>query len=143
MCRISRQFLTPSFLPFISHFPTYPLKILNFFHLVCFSNLLSSSFIIPSYHCPLYILPLFPGFSISIVYFLSFFLSFFLGSGPEVVDDLCFHTYGEFSPPPPSVRTPPFSSEAQILVPRPKSQSRGPNYIHKAQILASRPKSQP
>ena len=24
------------------------------------------------------------------------------GSGPEGVDDLCFHTYGEFSPPPPS-----------------------------------------
>ena len=23
------------------------------------------------------------------------------GSGPEGVDDLCFHTYGEFSPPPP------------------------------------------
>ena len=23
-----------------------------------------------------------------------------LGSGPEGVDDLCFHTYGEFSPPP-------------------------------------------
>ena len=22
----------------------------------------------------------------------------FLGSGPEGVDDLCFHTYGEFSP---------------------------------------------
>ena len=22
-----------------------------------------------------------------------------LGSGPEGVDDLCFHTYGEFSPP--------------------------------------------
>ena len=25
-----------------------------------------------------------------------------LGSGPEGVDDLCFHTYGEFSPSPPS-----------------------------------------
>ena len=24
------------------------------------------------------------------------------GSGPERVDDLCFHTYGEFSPSPPS-----------------------------------------
>ena len=24
------------------------------------------------------------------------------GSGPEGVDDLCFHTYGEFPPPPPS-----------------------------------------
>ena len=27
---------------------------------------------------------------------------YFLGSGPEGFDDLCFHTYGEFSPPPPS-----------------------------------------
>ena len=26
--------------------------------------------------------------------------STFLGSGPEGVDDLCFHTHGEFSPPP-------------------------------------------
>ena len=25
------------------------------------------------------------------------------GSGPEGVDDLCFHTYGEFSPPPPGI----------------------------------------
>ena len=25
-------------------------------------------------------------------------LQSFLGSGPEGVDDLCFHTYGEFSP---------------------------------------------
>ena len=25
------------------------------------------------------------------------------GSGPEGVDDLCFHTYGEFSPPPPRI----------------------------------------
>ena len=24
------------------------------------------------------------------------------GSGPKGVDDLCFHTYGEFSPSPPS-----------------------------------------
>ena len=24
-----------------------------------------------------------------------------LGSGPKGVDDLCFHIYGEFSPPPP------------------------------------------
>ena len=29
------------------------------------------------------------------------------GSGPEGVDDLCFHTYGEFSPPPPSPSPPP------------------------------------
>ena len=26
----------------------------------------------------------------------------FLGSGPEGADDLCFHTYGEFSPSPSS-----------------------------------------
>ena len=33
-------------------------------------------------------------------------------SGPEGVDDLCFHTYGEFSPsPPPSV--PPLSTQPQ------------------------------
>ena len=25
------------------------------------------------------------------------------GSGPDGVDDLCFHTYGEFSPPPPGI----------------------------------------
>ena len=28
------------------------------------------------------------------------------GSGPEGVDDLCFHTYGEFSPSPPSAPPP-------------------------------------
>ena len=28
-----------------------------------------------------------------------------LGSGPEGVDDLCFHTYGEFSPSPPGIGT--------------------------------------
>ena len=62
----------------------------------------------------------------------------FLGSGPEGVDDLCFHT-GEFSPPPPS-SSPPSTSrpisqprgsypslEAQIPVLRPKSHLRGPN----------------
>ena len=27
------------------------------------------------------------------------------GSGPEGVDDLCFHTYGEFSPSPPGIGT--------------------------------------
>ena len=51
------------------------------------------------------------------------------GSGPEGVDDLCFHTYGGFSPPPPpppSSPPPPPSDpslEAQIPVSRPKSQS--------------------
>ena len=35
------------------------------------------------------------------------------GSGPEGVDDLCFHTYGEFSPPPPP--------------PHPSPQPLGPN----------------
>ena len=68
------------------------------------------------------------------------------GSGPEGVDDLCFHTYGGFSPsspPPPPPSLPPSnpSLEAQIPVSRPKSQSRGPNPSLKAQILASRPKS--
>ena len=29
------------------------------------------------------------------------------GSSPEGVDDLCFHTYGEFSPPPPPPYVPP------------------------------------
>ena len=50
------------------------------------------------------------------------------GSGPEGVDDLCFHTYGGFSPspsPPPPPSLPPSnpSLEAQIPVSRPKSQS--------------------
>ena len=34
----------------------------------------------------------------SLVHVLIFFVAL-LGSGPEGVDDLCFHTYGEFSPP--------------------------------------------
>ena len=66
------------------------------------------------------------------------------GSGPEGVDDLCFHTYGGFSPSPsPPPTSPPSnpSLEAQIPVSRPKSQSRGPNPSLEAQILASRPKS--
>ena len=44
------------------------------------------------------------------------------GSGPEGVDDLCFHTYGGFSPPPPPSPSN-LSLEAQIPVSRPKSQS--------------------
>ena len=40
----------------------------------------------------------------------------FLGSGPEGVNDLCFHTYGEFSPSSPSSMSPP----PQIPVSRPK-----------------------
>ena len=53
-----------------------------------------------------------------------------LGSGPEGVDDLCFHTYGELSPPasspPPLSGRPPLpdsnsSLEAQIPVSRSKS----------------------
>ena len=67
----------------------------------------------------------------------------FLGSGPKGVDDLCFHTYGEFSPPPPSSSPssyPPSypSLEAQISVSRPNSQSRGPNPSLMAQFLAWR-----
>ena len=57
------------------------------------------------------------------------------GSGPEGVDDLCFHTYGGFSPSPP----PPPSSLSLPL----KSQSRGPNFGLEAQIPVLRPKSQP
>ena len=49
----------------------------------------------------------------------------FLDSGPEEVDDLCFHTYGEFSPPSLSSSSPSpspsnYSLKAQILVLRPK-----------------------
>ena len=58
------------------------------------------------------------------------------GSGPEGVDDLCFHTYGGFSPPPPS--SPPPSPSLPL-----KSQSRGPNSSLEAQIPVLRPKSQP
>ena len=55
----------------------------------------------------------------------------FLGSGPEVVDDLCFHTNGEFS-----------SSPSSSVYPL-KSQSRGPSSSLAAQIPVSRSKSQP
>ena len=77
-------------------------------------------------------------------------LSPLLGSGPKGVDDLCFHTFGEFSPspsppPPPSSTSPPLwlrflpqgpnpSLEAQIPALAPKSQSGG----FKDRILASR-----
>ena len=72
-----------------------------------------------------------------------------LGSGPEGVDDLCFHTYGEFSPSSPSSPPPPSlplksqsrglnsSLEAQIPVLRPKFQPQGPDFSLEAQILAS------
>ena len=79
------------------------------------------------------------------------------GSGPEGVDDLCFHTYGEFSPPssPPSPppHPPPLppalrpisqprgsnpSLEAQIPTQRPRFQPQGPNTNPKAQITALR-----
>ena len=60
------------------------------------------------------------------------------GSSPEGVDDLCFHTYGEFSPPPPSPppHPPPYppSFQAHISAWRPISQPRGPNPSLKAQI---------
>ena len=49
-------------------------------------------------------------FSLFLALFFSLCLIFFapyLGSGPKGVDDLCFYTYGKFSPPPsPSFRTP-------------------------------------
>ena len=57
------------------------------------------------------------------------------GSGPEGVNDLCFHTYGEFSPPPsPPHPFPPAS--------RPISQPGGPYPSLEAQIPVLRPKSQ-
>ena len=64
-------------------------------------------------------------------------------SGPEGVNDLCFHTYGGFSPSPPSSfpTSPPPSNpslEDQIPVSRLKSQARDPNPSLMAQILASR-----
>ena len=58
------------------------------------------------------------------------------GSGREGVDDLCFHTHGEFSPSP-SSSSPPSPS------PPLKSQSQGPNPSLKALIPVSRAKSQP
>ena len=45
-------------------------------------------------------------------------VTFFLGSGPEGVDDLFFHTYGEFSPP----SSPPPPSPSPPLVSKLKSQ---------------------
>ena len=67
------------------------------------------------------------------------------GSGPEGVDDLCFHTYGEFSPPsspsyPPSPQPPgPYLSlEAHIPASRPKSQPWGPYLSHESQIPTSK-----
>ena len=52
--------------------------------------------------------------------------SWFFGSGPKGVNDLCFHIHGEFSPSP--------TSPPQILVWRTKFQSPGPNPSLKAQI---------
>ena len=69
-----------------------------------------------------------------------------LGSGPEGVDDICFHTCGGFSPPSSSTFPPPTSNlslDDQIPVLRPKSQPRGPNPCFEAQIPDLRPKSQP
>ena len=74
--------------------------------------------------------------------FLFFFFFSFLGSGPEGVDELCFHTYGEFSPPPPPPPSPypppPPSLQAHILASRPISQPRGPNPREEAQTPPSR-----
>ena len=59
------------------------------------------------------------------------------GSGPKGVDDLYFHTYGEF--PPPSLYPPPPSLQAYISA----SSHRGPYPSLKAEILVLRPTSQP
>ena len=45
-------------------------------------------------------LPIFLSVSVDFFWRLSSNLPSFLGSGPEGVDDFCFHTYGEFSPSP-------------------------------------------
>ena len=59
-----------------------------------------------------------------------------VGSGPKGVNDLYFHTYGEFSPPsPPSPSSPPPSYPPFPLPP-------GRNLSLEAHIPASRPKSQ-
>ena len=61
------------------------------------------------------------------------------GSGPKGVDDLCFHTYGGFSPPPPpslplksQSQDPNSSLEGRIPVLRPRFQPQGPNPSLKA-----------
>ena len=36
------------------------------------------------------------------------------GSGPETVNDLCFHTYGGFFPPPPSSSSPPSLGDSRM-----------------------------
>ena len=66
-----------------------------------------------------------------VIWSLSFFFPHFLGSGSEGVDDLCFHTYGEFSPP-----TSPSPS-----YPPPSPKPRGPYLSLEAHIPALRPKS--
>ena len=66
-------------------------------------------------------------------------------SGPEGVDDLCFHT-GEFSPPPSSPPSPPPPPppphlQAHISALKPISQPWGPNPGLEVQIPTLRPKS--
>ena len=60
------------------------------------------------------------------------------GSGPKGVDDLCFHTYGEFSPipSPPPPPHPPLPTAS-----RPISQPECPYPSLEAQIPVLRPKS--
>ena len=65
----------------------------------------------------------------------------FLGSGPEGVDDLCFHT-GEFSAYTPP-RDPNPSFKAQISALRLKSHPHGSNPSLEAKIPSSKPKSHP
>ena len=68
------------------------------------------------------------------------------GSGPEGVDDLCFHTYGEISPfwaaAPKGPVTYAFTQGKFLLLLRPP-RTRYPNSSLEAQISALRPKSQP
>ena len=93
-------------------FPFFPVKLQIPFQLFC-NYIFSLSLFLSSFS-----FSFFSFFSFSFFFFFSF-----LGSGPEGVNDLCFHTYGGFSPPQIPVSSNP-SLEAQIPVSRPKSQRR-------------------
>ena len=64
----------------------------------------------------------------------------FLGSGPEGVDDLCFHTYGEFTPSSSSSSSSPSSPSptlTQIQAFKPRSLPWGPNPSLEARTRSS------